>query len=574
MANTLRGSLNLLVIGLLVLSSGCTSLRDYVHNGFKVGPNYCPPDSPVAEHWIESTDLAVAKDPGSLSHWWAAFNDPTLDGLVTQAYRQNLTLKQAGFRILQARAKAGIALGEIFPQTQVARGAYTRAGDGALGFSDTWNFGFSLNWELDFWGRFRRAVTAADANLDASMASYDGVLVTLIADVARSYVQVRTDQERIRLLKSAVKLQQGVLNYIENRYAAGYKQTELDLDQAISNVKQNEASIMLLEIDKRQAEDQLCTLMGMPTEDLSKILGDAPIPTAPPQIAIGIPADLLRRRPDIRRAERLAASQAEQIGIAQAALYPALSINGTLGYAAESFSDLFRSDSFNGTVGPSFNWNVLNYGRIVNNVRYNEAYFQELVAAYQNTVLSANQEVEDGLATFLRSHRRTALLEESVTAARKAVKIVILQYEKGAVDFNRYATIEQNLVTQQDSYAQAKGQIAQGLVSVYRALGGGWELRSEETGQEAAPAAGVGPASPAASPETEEIPVPEPTTPKPEKNSKAEEPQKDNEKAPEPNPMNSADTDASDAPKAPQPTPLPPLVENQPESEAKPDAKP
>jgi len=563
MTKTLRGSQNVLVIVLLVMSSGCTSLRDYVHNGFKVGPNYCPPPAPVAEQWIESSDLAVPKDPGSLSRWWAAFKDPTLNGLVVQAYRQNLSLKQAGFRILQARAKAGIALGEIFPQTQVARGAYTRIGDGTAGFTDTWNFGFSLNWELDFWGRFRRAVTAADANLDASMAYYDSVLVTLVADVARNYVQVRTDQERIRLLQSAVKLQRGVLNYIENRYMAGYKQTELDLDQAVSNVKQNEASIMLLEIDKRQAEDQLCTLMGMPTEDLSKLLGDGPIPTAPPQIAIGIPADLLRRRPDVRRAERLAASQAEQIGIAQAALYPAFSLNGTLGYAADSFCDLFRSESFNGTVGPSFNWNVLNYGRIVNNVRYNEAYFQELVAVYQNTVLSANQEVEDGLVTFLRSHRRTALMEESVIAARKAVNIVILQYQKGAVDFNRYALIEQNLVTQQDTYAQAKGQIAQGLISVYRALGGGWEFRPEEGEEAAAPAA-----APAALVPTEEIPVPEPTVPKAEKDVKPEKSKQKKATPPEENPAD------SDAPKAPQPTPLPPLVENPPEPDATPNSKP
>ena len=574
MTNTLRGGLILLTTALLVSTSGCTSLRDYVHNGFKVGPNYCPADAPVAEHWIESTDLAVSKDPGSLSHWWCAFKDPTLNELVTQAYRQNLTLKQAGFRILQARAKAGIALGEIFPQSQTANGSYLRSGGAGVPFRDSWDFGFSLNWELDFWGRFRRAVTAADANLDASMAYYDGVLVTLIADVAKSYVQVRTDQERIRLLKSAVKLQQGVLNYIENRYAAGYKQTELDFDQAVSNLRQNEASIMVLEIDKRQAEDQLCTLMGIPTEDLSKMLGDAPIPTAPPQVAIGIPADLLRRRPDVRRAERLAASQAEQIGIAQAALYPAFSLNGTLGYTADSFSDLFRSDSFNGTVGPSFNWNVLNYGRIVNNVRYNDAYFQELVAAYQNSVLTANQEVEDGLATFLRSHRRTALMDESVTAARKAVNIVILQYEKGAVDFNRYATIEQNLVTQQDSLAQAKGQIAQGLIAVYRALGGGWEFRMEEAMEESAPAAEVAPATPAAPSETEEIPVPEPVTPKAEKEPKVEKPAENKVEEPEPKVMDSSDAAASDSPKAPQPTPLPPLVENIPDSEPKADIKP
>ena len=193
----------------------------------------------------------------------------------------------------------------------------------------------------------------------------------------------------------------------------------------------------------------------------------------------------------MRRAERLAAAQAEEIGIAESDLYPAFYINGNFGYSARKFADLFRTTSLNGSFGPSFNWNLLNYGRIVNDVRYQDERFRELVISYQNTVLSANEEVENGLVNYLRSQRRTKLLDESVEAARKAVKIVIAQYEKGAVDFNRYATIEQNLVTQQDSAAQARGQIAQGLIQVYRALGGGWEYPFDNMLPEAAPGAGA-----------------------------------------------------------------------------------
>ncbi len=503
-----RFTARMAVVALVLSLGGCTSFSEYVHNGFKVGPNYCPPKAPVAEHWIDQDDIRVAKDPESLSRWWTVFDDPKLNGLISHAYRQNLSLKEAGFRILRARATLAIEAGYLFPQQQDAFGDYRRLGSAGI-FSDSWDFGFRLGWELDFWGRYRRAVTAADDQLDASVADYDGVLVTLLGDVATNYVRVRTDQERIALLEANVKLQQKVFDYIETRYKAGYKQTELDLDQAKSNLKQNEAAITLLEIDKRQAENRLCTLLGIPTVNLAKLLGDGPIPTSPPEVAIGIPADLLRQRPDIRRAERLAAAQAEEIGIAEADLYPAFSINGTMGYQAENFADLFHSTAFNGSVGPSFQWNLLNYGRIVNNVRFQDARFQELVIAYQNTVLLANEEVENGLVTYLRAHRRTELLDESVTAARKAVDIVVAQYEKGAVDFNRYAVIEQNLVTQQDQLAQARGQIAQGLIAVYRALGGGWEIR---LGGDMA-AAPMADELPPATNVPEEVPAPQPNAP-------------------------------------------------------------
>ncbi len=461
---TAAAALSILLVG----SSGCTSLRGYVRKGFKVGPEYCRPAAAVAERWIDQDDVHAVENPEILTHWWTVFNDPKLDELIQCAYRQNLTLREAGFRILQARAALDIAIGNVFPQSQNMSGRFTRSA-AAVGtndavanisrFSDSWNFGFNLNWELDFWGRFRRAVASASDSLDASVADYDYVLVTLLGDVATNYVTVRTTQERIKLLETNVEIQRGVFRYIENRLKAG-KVTQLDYDQAESNLRQTEAAIPQLEISLRQAENALCLLLGIPTIDLANLLGDGPIPTAPPDVVVGIPADLLRRRPDVRRAERRAAAQAEQIGIAQAELYPAFFINGNLGYSARNFPDLFRYSAFNGSVGPSFQWNLLNYGRIVGNVRFQEAAFQELVTNYQNTVLTANKEAEDGLVTFLRAQRRSRLLDASVAAAERAVKTVILQYQTGTVDFNRYATIEQNLVTQQDPSAQARGQIA------------------------------------------------------------------------------------------------------------------
>jgi NodT family efflux transporter outer membrane factor (OMF) lipoprotein len=498
------------------LFAGCTSWREYYHNGFKVGPNYGSPPACVAEHWIDAADIRTEQNPEILRRWWTVFNDPKLNELVFCAYRQNLTLREAGLRILQARALRAIAVGNIFPQQQGADGSYTRNAramnsplfpGGGSRFSDSWDFGFNLNWELDFWGRFRRAVASADASLDASVEDYDDVLVTLLGDVAANYVTMRTTQERINLLRANAELQRGVLRFIDVRLQAGFRQTELDLDQALSTLRQTEAAIPQLEILQREAENGLCILMGMPPADLANLLGVGPIPVSPPDVVIGVPADLLRRRPDVRRAERLAAAQAEQIGIAQADLYPAFSITGTFGYTANNFPDLFKNTAFNGSVGPSLQWNLLNYGRIVNNVRYQDAQFQELVVAYQNTVLRANKEAEDGLVTFLRSQRRSRLLDEGVIAAKKARAIVVFQYEQGAVDFNRYAVIERDLVTQEDLAAQARGEISQGLITVFRALGGGWEIRLGGEFAAAQPPA-VAPMPPG----PEGLPTPQPAT--------------------------------------------------------------
>jgi NodT family efflux transporter outer membrane factor (OMF) lipoprotein len=464
---------------------GCTSLKEYVQNGFKVGPNYRRPPAIVAPKWIDQGDRRLRTDADDLSSWWAVFNDPGLNALVCCAYRQNLTLREAGCRVLEARAKLGITTGQIFPQTQTFNGSYTRTAISRQivsrpGFSSPffsqWNYGFSLAWELDFWGRFRRAIESDAANLDASVEDYDAVLVTLLGDVAANYVQMRTLEGRIEFAKANVELQRETLTIAEARFRGGTT-SELDVFQARSTLEQTEAQVPELEISLRQAIVQLCILLGMPPEDLQARLGPAPIPTAPPEVAIGIPADLLRRRPDVRRTERQVAAQCALIGAADADFYPAFSITGTLGYSAQQFSDLFRSSALSANVGPSFQWKILNYGRILNNVRLQDATFQALVAAYQQAVLNANQEVENGLVTFLKAQRRTQFQAASVNDAQQAVTIVLAQYKAGAIDFTRVSQLEQALVQQQDVLTQARGEIAAGLIQVYRALGGGWQIR-------------------------------------------------------------------------------------------------
>jgi NodT family efflux transporter outer membrane factor (OMF) lipoprotein len=468
----------------LAVTCGCTSVPQYIRNGCKVGPNFGRPPAPVASDWIDAADVRIRTDSDDPTQWWTVFNDPVLNSLICDAYQQNLTLRQAGMRVLQARAQQRIAVGEFFPQTQKAFGAYTRNAESrevanrnvSTQFFDQWDLGFHLAWELDLWGRFRRAIEAANANLEASVEDYDDVLVTLLGDVAANYVRLRTLEQQLVYSRANVVLQRETLEIVEARFNAGTT-TKLDVVQARSTLEQTEALIPELLMRLRRTNNQLCTLLGIPPEELSAKLGVGVIPIAPVDVAVGIPAELLRRRPDVRRAERQVAAQSAQIGIAESDLYPHISIIGTIGYSAEHLNDLFQPSALEGFVGPSFQWKILNYGRIVNNVRFQDARLREFVAAYQAQVLTAGQEVEDGLVTFLRAQQRTEFQAASVSDAEEAIKYAVDQYRAGTIDFTRVAQLQENLVLFQDTLAQARGEIALGLIEVYRALGGGWQIR-------------------------------------------------------------------------------------------------
>lgn len=470
-----------------LLLGGCTSVRDYLGNGLKVGPRYGRPAAPVEQDWIDVHDQHLGGDSRELSRWWSVFNDPVLDALVADSARQNLTLREAGFRVLQARAARNITVGGFFPQTQSFGGDYTRATLSKARANtsflptrtfDQWDTGFNLAWELDFWGRYRRAIEAADADLDASVEGYDAVLVTLLGDVAQSYVELRTAQRQLALAQANVELQHETLTLADARFRGG-QSSELDRDQAQSNLSQTEALVPLYESHARQAANQLCILMGLAPFELEARLGPAPIPQPPAQVALGMPAQLLGRRPDIRAAERRAAAQCARIGVAQSELYPHIALTGTVGYASQNLNQLLTGRAFAGTVGPSFQWNVLNYGRLRNNVRLQDARFQELVTTYQQAVLSAQGEVENGIIEYIKAHDRVAALAEGVAATQRAVQLSLVQYKGGITDFNRVALLQQNLVTQQDRLALAQGEMAGALIKVYRALGGGWEIRMQ-----------------------------------------------------------------------------------------------
>ena len=487
-------------VALAMCCCGCTPLTEYVQNGFKVGPNYRKPIAAVASNWIDASDKRVRTESDDLSKWWTVFNDPVLNDLICDAYHQNLTLREAGYRVLQARAQLGIAVGEIFPQTQTMTGDFFREASsgetgGAQRFFSRWDYGFTLSWELDFWGRFRRAIESSSASLDASVEDYDDVLVTLLGDVASTYVQYRTAEERIKYATRNADIQKKVLDITQKSFDVG-KINKIDVDQAESTLYQTKAGIPELEITLRTAGNQLCILLGIPPEQLRDKLGTAPIPAAPAEVVVGIPADLLRRRPDVRKAERLAAAQSAQIGVAESAFYPHLAINGTIDYQANRFKNLFNAQAFSGSIGPSFQWDILEYGRLLNNVRLQNAQFFELVENYKQAVLTANQEVENGLVTFLKAQERYQLQKKSVDAGQSALDIVRAQWQSGTVDFTRVAQLLQNQVVLDDTLAQVEGEIDVGLIAVYAGLGGGWQIRltgcttgAAAAGEELSPAA-------------------------------------------------------------------------------------
>ena len=465
---------------LFMAASGCTGLKQWTQNGFKVGPDHTPPAASVATEWIDHSDPRIKSTPAQDCAWWTVFNDPVLNWLIDTAYHQNLDLQTAGARILEARARRNIAAGNLFPQSQTAVAGYAHAQLGKnLGLPlpntlDIGAVGFNASWELDFWGRYRRSIEAADANLGASNESYGEALVMVLAEVATNYVQLRTFEQRLIYARENAEIQKKTLELAEARFAQGAG-TELDVSQARANLEQTESSIPPLQAGRRLASNRLCVLLGMPANDLAARLEPASIPQAPAEVAVGIPADLLCRRPDIRRAERQVAAQCAQIGIAQTDLYPRLGVTGFLGYAANDLSDLFASDNFTSFVIPSLQWNILNYGRIVNNVTAQEARLQAATLQYQQAVLTAGREVEDALVQFIQAQQQARHLELGATESKHSVELVVKQFEGGITDFNRVYTTQSQLVAQQDQLASTRGNIVLYLIQVYRAMGGGWE---------------------------------------------------------------------------------------------------
>jgi NodT family efflux transporter outer membrane factor (OMF) lipoprotein len=460
-----------------------------------VGPDFFPPSAPIADTFLGTGSRSIKSGHQDYRDWWKAFHDPTLNQLIQIAYDQNLTLLSAGTRVLQARAALGIAIGSFYPQVQQGTGsliytqpsAATPAAPPNATPTQFWTDALAAQaaWELDFWGRFRRGVESADGAYLASIASYDDVLVTLLGDVAATYIGIRTTEQLIAIARSNISKQKQSLEIAQAKFKGGGT-SERDVFQASNVLEQTQAAIPQLTIQLQQGQNALCVLLGIPPVSLNALLARprGRIPVPPSTIAVGIPADLLRRRPDVRAAELAALAQNAQIGVAEAQLYPAISITGTFGGAASTanghnLGQVVSSRGITYAAGPSFQWNILNYGQITNNVRLQDAKLQQLSVDYQNSVLKAQQQVDDGISAFLQSRVQVGYLRRSAEAARGALRIATEQYEQGATDFTTVLIAEQNLFQAESNVATALANVALGATAIYRALGGGWQIRED-----------------------------------------------------------------------------------------------
>jgi NodT family efflux transporter outer membrane factor (OMF) lipoprotein len=451
-----------------------------------VGPNYRTPKADVAEGWLPAPVAAPKPLNAVDAQWWRAFGDPVLDDLVETAFQNNLSLQIAGVRVLQARAQLNSAIGNLFPQQQGLSGAIvygqvnkpvtvSRADDSVL---------FAASWEIDVWGKIRRGIESDQAAYLGTIASYDDALVTTIADVASTYVKLRTAEERIRVAARNVETQRESLRVATVQYGYGEK-SELDVRQAEALLAQTEAQVPVLQNSARQAKDGLAVLLGETPAAVEKRLSrPGQIPGAPAEAAAGIPRDLLRRRPDVRAAGLAAASQSALIGVAVANMYPSFTLSGAFGFSSNnlgqsSLADMFTWPARVVQAGASFFFPILNYGRLVNQVRVQDAGFQAAVLNYQNVVLNAQREVEDGLSAFSTSRAAMERLARASSAATRATQLSLLQYKAGETPYTTVITSEQSQLAIEDSLATTRGNVALGLIAVYRALGGGWELRGE-----------------------------------------------------------------------------------------------
>ncbi|NCF62131.1 MAG: efflux transporter outer membrane subunit [Gammaproteobacteria bacterium] len=451
-----------------------------------VGPDFVKPDPEAPEEWTQPAAEGLETGPSELVEWWRVFRDPVLDDLVTAAVRDNNNLEIAGLRVLEARAQLGVATGAQYPQSQFAAGQaiYVSPAENTGSTSNFWQYGLgaSASWEIDFWGRFRRGIESADAAYLASIAAYDQARVLLTAAVVSNYAVIRSTEEQLRIAHENLKIQKRSYDIAEVLYRNG-SDSELDMQQALTLLLATQATIPELEASLRQARNALSTLLGQPPGSVAERLAQGNgIPALPDDIAVGFPADMLRRRPDVRQAELTAMSQNALIGLAKADLYPSFSLTGTIGVAAggpgdSDFGDLFSSDALSLTIGPSFVWPFLNYGRIKNNVRVQDARLQQALVNYSEIVLQAAREAEDAMTAYIGTQEQTRILAETVHSAVRSNDLSTLRYKEGFSDYQRVLDAQKSLFTQQQRYIATQGNSVLNLVALYKALGGGWENR-------------------------------------------------------------------------------------------------
>lgn len=454
-----------------------------------VGPNYKEPLKPIPQHWTKQ-DKTVSEKPFKDKKWWEEFHDNNLTSLINQGYQSNLSLQSMGVKVLQARAQLAQSVGQLYPQQQAVTGSYNYVRIGGSQFEsllptafDTASLGFSANWEIDFWGKYRRAIRANDATFLASLAAYDNALITLTADIATAYIAFRTNEEQIKITKENIALQRVSLQIAKSRFTAG-QTSLLDVEQAQTELSETESMLPTLITQSQRQKDALAVLLGITPNAIDGLLQKKHgIPNAPSKVAVGIPVETLARRPDIHQARLQAIAQSETIGATKANLYPAFSLTGTFSFAANSIapssiSDIFQWGNRSVLAGPALNWPILNYGQITNAVRVQDAVFQQALLNYLNLVLKAQQEVQDNITAYIEAKQSEQFLSKANRSAIQSTKLAIIRYKEGENDYTTVLDAERQQLRVQTSLTNAQGAIPQALVALYRALGGGWQIRN------------------------------------------------------------------------------------------------
>jgi NodT family efflux transporter outer membrane factor (OMF) lipoprotein len=466
-----------LTIVLLLALPACTML----------GPDYVEPEVGWVGNW-ETTlygqveqSAAETSPQQDLGFWWQAFNDPLLNDLIATAREENPNLRIAGLAIAQSRAALGIAAGSRYPQLQQASGEFARVdtwpteGDNSGDRSGLRSYGAGLDvgWELDFWGRFARGIESADAAFFASVTNQQNAQILLSAQVAQTYFTYRTVAQQIAIAKMNASLQKRSLEITQRLFTNG-QSAELDLQQARTQYLATLSSIPTLEINLQQVRNALSALLGRAPGDLPELAGEpVPLPEMDPVLITELPARLLMRRPDIQSAAWQVAAQSAQIGVARASLYPAISLFGTLGWAGNSNANSINSVSSG--FGPSFTWNLFNYGRLENNVRLQDALLQQSIENYQNTVLQAAREIDDAAISVVKTREQIAILAQAQEAAERALTLSTSRFQEGYSDFNRVLDAQRALAAQSNNYIASKGAHINAVIALYKAMGGGWQ---------------------------------------------------------------------------------------------------
>lgn len=475
------------------LGAGAASLFLFAV-GCTVGPDYQRLDLPVPSSWKEAEQGGVDTRSAELSRWWASFNDELLNSLVERAVRSNLDLRIAEGRIREARASRAVTASGAWPAID-ALGSYTRnrtsqnafaispaGGGGASGSfggdldQNLYRTGFDASWEIDAFGGIQRSVEAADANIEASAEDRRDTLVTLLGDVARNYIDLRGFQRRLDVARTNLKSQQETLDLTKVRFQAGLA-SDLDVAQAEAQVNTTAAQIPSLESSLKQAAYRLDVLLGLQPGSLwGELSKETPIPRLPSEVLIGLPSELLRRRPDIRRAERQLAAATAQIGAATADLFPKFSLTGLVGLQSVSASDWITGRSRFWSLGPRISWPLFDAGKIRANIEVRNAQQEQALNQYEKTVLTALQDVETALVNYAKEQARYQSLVDAVTANRRAVGMANELYVRGLNDFLNVLDSQRSLYAAENDLSQSEATMATNLVALYKALGGGWQI--------------------------------------------------------------------------------------------------